>query len=88
MPLPEITQAAFDYKVITSFRSDIIATSKRINIRYAYYLKGIEIKSKVPPIRVKYIPPPLLLSKTELRDLFHQFDSYKSPERAQRFCEG
>ena len=58
---------------------------ERISVirQFAHYLNGIGIKSYVPPISVKYIPPlPHLFSKDELRDLFHQIDSYKSTARA------
>lgn len=51
--------------------------------QFARYLNGIGMKSYVPPVSVKYIPPlPHLFTKDELGDLFHQIDSYKSPARA------
>ena len=54
---------------------------ERISVirQFARYLNGIGIKSYIPPISVKYIPPlPHLFTKDEIKALFGQIDSYES----------
>ncbi len=59
--------------------------AQRISVvrQFSTYLNGIGMTSYIIPIKVKYeVPLPHLFTKSELRELFFQIDSYESPAYA------